>query len=181
MITSRTKSFPFVASKFAQTRATAKQPATKEATAESTSESVGDVPKPMQYILGDIIERHSTTVVSAGADVEMDEGTDAFPSVERVNDAVKAEQSDTLLSLFALSQLKKANKSVPMNDAPLTDEATFGQSSCILRNDENNAIHKENVEFLKQQSEDDILEEQQRLLASMGRRIWSWVYEFYWR
>lgn len=102
------------------------------------------------------------------ADAEMEESVEAFPQVNRIDEKIKAEQTTGKMSLFALTQYKKANKPVPMDVAPAPDATEFGQASCILRNDKHNAIHKENVEFLRQHTEDEILSEQQRLLGSMG-------------
>lgn len=73
------------------------------------------------------------------------------------------------MSLFALSQKNRATTNIiPMDVTPSPDQSTFGGSSCVIRNDRNNAIHNENVEFLRQQSEADILTEQQKLLETMG-------------
>lgn len=73
------------------------------------------------------------------------------------------------MSLFAKSQLKKSSESKPKNEPPLPD-AAFGQSSCIIRNDKNNSIHNQNIEFLKQCNENEIIQERQRLLENMGER-----------
>lgn len=72
------------------------------------------------------------------------------------------------MSLFALSQKKRTKNDMPMDATPSLNHIPFGESSCILRNDGNNAIHMENVEFLKKLSEEDILSEQQNLLGTMG-------------
>lgn len=135
----------------------------------SSSASAGIQPK--KYIIGDIVERRTGAAEPYAVVDDVEETKQAFPSANRVEDEIKAEQSQSGLSLFALSQLKKANKPVPMDvvATPSVQSETFGTSSCILRNDKNNIIHKENVEFLKQHSEDDILCEQQRLLGTMGK------------
>lgn len=75
------------------------------------------------------------------------------------------DQTQPTRSLFAMSKLKKATNPAPVEEAAANE---FGESSCIIRNDKRQDIHNENVEFLKQHSEEDILMEQQRLLGMMG-------------
>lgn len=64
-----------------------------------------------------------------------------------------------------MSKMKKATNPEPLAVAASSE---FGASSCIIRNDKRQDIHNENVNFLKQHTEEDILMEQQRLLGMMG-------------
>lgn len=78
---------------------------------------------------------------------------------------MKTDQTQSTRSLFAQSKMKKSTNPVAVEAAAGSE---FGESSCIIRNDKRQDIHSENVEFLKQHSEEDILMEQQRLLGMMG-------------
>lgn len=157
-----------------------------ENSADAEPSGVENSPKPIKFIIGDIVERRvdgtSSAADSIVTDIDMEQqqqSVEAFPVVNRLDEAVKAEQpANSKLSLFALSQLRKANKPMPMevsSTVPTCVSSVFGHSSHILRNDKNNEIHKENVEFLKNHSEAEILREQQKLLDSMGMYMGIWV------
>lgn len=80
-------------------------------------------------------------------------------------------------SLFALSKNKQ--KPSTEQDAPkienlnISDSAEssmkFGQKSYIISNDEANSIHEDNVKYLSNLNEQEILQERQQLLSTLGK------------
>lgn len=52
-------------------------------------------------------------------------------------------------------------------DPDVPDDA-FGSTSCIIESAEGKSIHQDNIEFLKKCGQKDIMDEQQKLLKTLG-------------
>lgn len=82
-------------------------------------------------------------------------------------------------SLFALTQQTQAAKPSenPQPCQSSNDNLYLGSDSIMLDNTDAQAIHKENVEFLKNCGEDEILGEQQRLLGTLDSSLVKFLQE----
>lgn len=82
-------------------------------------------------------------------------------------------------SLFALTQQTQVAKQSeePQPNRSSNDQLYLGSDSIMLDNSDAQAIHKENVEFLKNCGEDEILGEQQRLLGTLDSSLVKFLQE----
>lgn len=85
---------------------------------------------------------------------------------------IKMETGKRKLSLFAQSMRAKRNISeAEINNScsinTKVNEQTFGQTSVLVNGQDKDVIHQENVEKLSKMSPEEILNEQQKLLADI--------------
>lgn len=57
-------------------------------------------------------------------------------------------------------------------DSTIPDDV-FGNTSYIIQSEEGKSIHKENVELLKRCGQQDIMDEQQKLLKTLGNIFYN--------
>lgn len=65
-----------------------------------------------------------------------------------------------------------------MDVDPVVPDDAFGSTSHIIQSAEGSSIHKDNVEFLQKCGQKDILDEQQKLLKTLGYKSQKILSEF---
>ncbi|CAH0713426.1 unnamed protein product, partial [Brenthis ino] len=148
---------------------------TDEKSAEPDDDKVY-YPKVIPSILGNIVEKNvSLFNVSALMDFKLP--SKGFPEVTKRDPNVKPASKN--IHAQNLDMLKK-EKDIEMDiDQPSSSKLTmnevndlnFPQQSYIVSSQEANAIHNENIKVLSEMSEDEILQEQQKLLSTLDSKV----------
>lgn len=172
-------------SKFAQERAKHQKQSEKgkHVSVESPSNS--------RIIIGNIVERNEGVRLAKTIVEETFDDSQGFPKPQRIDKKVGGHQVDrvSLSKKYLSLQVKlepSVNKSIfaqlhssgvdqaeasGSNVSRCESKMDFGLQSRIVENADAPSIHKENEEFLTKMGENEILQEQQRLLSTMDPSI----------